>query len=306
MAEQSKLTETSREQMFMMALPALAGIVGFIVLMLFLATFPASLKIKTDASIAPQTRVAGSAATATDKNLVRIADATSVSEMSPSQKEQLGKFIREYLVANPEILMDVSRALEEKQRVAQSKAQTDTIVENAKSIYRDPLDYVYGNPKGDVAVVEYFDYNCAWCKRALNEVQQLVAADKNVRVIMKEYPIFGEHSEFAARAALASREQGKYWDFHVALMKQQRVTKDVVLSVAKDVGIDVEKMQEDMKADKISASLKKTQEIAGVLEIQGTPGFLVDTKVNVGYIPLQQIQALVADVRQTGGCKACN
>ncbi|MEO0670738.1 MAG: DsbA family protein [Pseudomonadota bacterium] len=287
-----------------LALPAVAGVTGLMALTLLLGAFTP----KTEA-VATTAAVAGASTSSSTPQVIKVADAATSAEtasMSAAEKEKFGKFIREYLMANPEILVDVSRALEQKQREAQTVAHKETIKQRAKSIFADPIDYVYGNPKGDIAVVEYFDYNCAWCKRALNEVQQLVEQDKNVRVVMKEYPIFGEDSEFAARAALAAREQGKYWPLHVALMNQQRVTKDSVITAAKEVGLDVNKLREDMKADKVTASLKATAETAGALEIQGTPGFLVDTKVNVGYLPLANLQSLIADVRKSGGCEACN
>jgi protein-disulfide isomerase len=120
----------------------------------------------------------------------------------------------------------------------------------------------------------------------------------------RRFPIFGEHSEFAARAALASKPQGKYWDFHVAMMKERRVTKDNVLQIAERVGIDVEKLKVEMAKPKYAEAIQKTQQIATSLGIEGTPGFIVDDKVSPGYVPSEQLKAMVADVRKNG-CKIC-
>ena len=133
---------------------------------------------------------------------------------------------------------------------------------------------------------------------------KLTKADPKVRVVMKEFPIFGEHSEFAARAALASKAQGKYWDFHVALMKESRVTKDNVMTIAKRVGIDTEALQAEMKKPKYAEAISQTQQIATALGIEGTPGFIVDGRINPGYLPEAQLRAMVADVRQKG-CQFC-
>ena len=121
---------------------------------------------------------------------------------------------------------------------------------------------------------------------------------------MKEFPIFGEHSEFAARAALASKVQGKYWEFHVALMKESRVTKNNVMSIAQSVGLDIEALKAEMSKPKYTEAIRQTQRIATSLGIEGTPGFIIDGQINPGYLPEAQLRAMVADVRQKG-CQFC-
>ena len=223
---------------------------------------------------------------------------------TPAQRAEFGKLVREYLLANPEVIVEVSEELQRRQQEQQNKQRREVLSSSKEQIFRSPVDFVLGPEDGDVTIVEYFDYNCGWCKRALNEVTKLTKADPKVRVVMKEFPIFGEHSEFAARAALASKVQGKYWDFHVALMKEGRVTKNNVMTIAQRVGLDVEALKAEMKNPKYAEAIRQTQTIAASLGIEGTPGFIIDSRINPGYLPEAQLRAMVADVRQKG-CQFC-
>lgn len=221
-----------------------------------------------------------------------------------AQRTEIEQIVRSYLLKNPEILVEVTEELERRRNVAEAERNKKLIVSRKDAIYRSDLDYVYGNPDGDIGVVEFFDYNCSWCKRALDQVQQLTKADENVRVVMKEFPIFGEHSLFAAKAAMAAKKQDKYWPLHVALMKERRVTKDNVLKIAAREGLDVEKLKADMDDPAIGKAIRETQALAEQLGITGTPGFLVDAKVQVGFVPAPQLKALVDEARKTG-CLTC-
>ena len=236
---------------------------------------------------------------------VQLAKSDSVTAgFSNAQKAELEKLIRSYLMENPEILIDMQKALKIRMD-AQKNAQRKLVLAQFKDqIFRSPTDFVFGNPNGDVTVVEYFDYNCSWCKRAFGEVQKLIKADPNVRVVFKEFPIFGEHSDYAARAALASIKQGKYMQFHIALMKTRRVTTQNVMQVAKSVGLDVEQLRKDMDAPHIKDAIQKTATTARALGIEGTPGFLIDARVIGGFIRTSQMQSMLADVRKNG-CQMC-
>ena len=250
----------------------------------------------TSSSVASVATAGGAGAGA-----VKVADTGAFTD---AQKAEIESLIEGYLLEKPEILermMATLRDREEKQRVERN---AKLVIENREALYRSDFDYVYGNEKGDVGIIEFFDYNCGWCKRALGEVQQLADSDPNVRLIMKEFPIFGEDSEFAARAAMASKRQGKYWDYHVALMQERRVTKDNALVIAERVGIDVAKLKEDMEKPEIAEAIKQTQAIAQQLGIEGTPAFIVDATVNVGFVPSSGLREMIAATR-TEGCKAC-
>lgn len=137
-------------------------------------------------------------------------------------------------------------------------------------------------------------------------MQALVATDKNVRVVMKEFPIFGEGSEYAARAALASVKQGKYWELHQAMFASEgKVTPEVVDQIAQELGLDVAKMKIDMKVADIDATIRKNQALAQSLALTGTPGFIIDDKVIPGYTELANLQSMLATTRANGGCKVC-
>ena len=226
--------------------------------------------------------------------------------ISPAQKIEFEKLVHDYLLEHPEILRDMSNKLEANDKLAADTARNTTLTTQAKAIFHNPIDAVVGNPKGDVTIVEFMDYNCGWCKKSVTEMQALVAKDKNVRVVMKEFPIFGEGSEYAARAALASVKQGKYWEFHQAMFASEgKITVEVVDQIAKEQGLDVAKMKIDMKAADIDAAIKKNQAMAQSLALTGTPAFIVDDKLIPGYTELANLQAMLATTRANGGCKVC-
>jgi protein-disulfide isomerase len=226
--------------------------------------------------------------------------------ISPAQKTEFEKLVHDYLLEHPEILRDMSNKLEANDKLAADTARNTTLTTQAKEIFHNPIDAVVGNPKGDVTIVEFMDYNCGWCKKSVTEMQALVAKDKNVRVVMKEFPIFGEGSEYAARAALASVKQGKYWEFHQAMFASEgKITPEVVDQIAKENGLDVAKMKLDMKAAEIDAAIKKNQTLAQALALTGTPGFIVDDKLIPGYTELANLQTMLATTRAAGGCKVC-
>ena len=230
--------------------------------------------------------------------------AVRVAGFSEAQRDEIGKIVREYLLKNPEVLVEVSTELEKRRKVQEAGKQAALLTTEKKSIFRSPNDFVLGNPEGDITVVEYFDYNCGWCKRALDEVVKLTKADKNVRVVMKEFPIFGEHSTFAAKAALASIKQNKYWEFHNALMKQKQVTTENTFDIAKGVGIDVVALKKEMENPKYDATIQENTRVAQALGMQGTPGFIVDSRINFGYVPASGLKDMLTEIRKEG-CKIC-
>lgn len=230
--------------------------------------------------------------------------APAIRSFSAAQQAEIGQIVRDYLVKNPEVLIDVTRELEKRQASAQAEQHEKVVTDKQAEIFRSSYDFVLGNPNGKISIAEYFDYNCGWCKRALGEVQKLVEADKDIRIVMKELPIFGADSEFAAKAAMASKAQGKYWEFHTALMQERRVTKDNTLDIAKKVGIDVEKLKVDMAKPEIDAAMKATAATAQALGIEGTPGFIIDSRINVGYLTADGLTKVVDEVRKAG-CKVC-
>jgi protein-disulfide isomerase len=226
-------------------------------------------------------------------------------EFSQDQREELGEIIRDYLIENPQVLREMIQALESQERQAEAAAAKAAIAEQGDEIYRSDGDFVAGNPDGSVAMVEFFDYNCGFCKRAMGDVVKLVETDRDLRVVLKEWPILSEGSLFAAKAALASRRQGKYWEFHLALMETRRVDKATTLEAARSVGLDVEQLQADMELPEVTGVIERNARLAESIGIQGTPAFLIDDQLIEGAVGFDALAEAVARVRDEGGCTIC-
>lgn len=234
------------------------------------------------------------------------AAASAQDSFTDKQRTEIGQIVRQYLLDNPEVLVEVSKELEIRQKAEEDKKREGTLVANADQLFRSDDDLVAGNPKGDVTMVEFFDYNCGWCKKGLPEVMSLLDKDKGLKLVMKEFPIFGGDSDYAAMAALASKKQGKYWEFHVALLGHEgKVTRASVDEIAAAQGLDVEKLKEDMKSPEIAKVIAANQQLAQDLNITGTPAFIIDKTVVPGYLPVDGLMAAINEVRATGGCKLC-
>ena len=209
-------------------------------------------------------------------------------------ENQVKKLALDAILENPEIIMQAVAILQqrEKKRV-ESGANTVRL-----QLESDPNAPNLGNPKGDVTVVEFFDYNCPYCRSAGQTVQALLAADENIRVIYREWPILGDDSVIAARAALAAREQGKYEAFHWALMNGEgRVTEALIFKVARDLGMDVAQLEADMVRPAVEAHIALSNALAQQLGFTGTPAFIVGDKTAPGMLSLDEITMLVAEAR---------
>jgi protein-disulfide isomerase len=238
--------------------------------------------------------------------IVACALPASAQSLSDQQKRELGDLIRSYLLEHPEILREMADKLDANDQEEERLARTEGLAREKDAIFRHSGDAAIGNPNGNVTIVEFMDYNCGWCKRSVVEMQALAAKDKNLRIVFKEFPIFGQHSEFAARAALASVRQDKYWPFHQALFAHEgQVTEDVVMEIAKELGLDIAKLTDDMKSQQVLDTIALNYDLAKTLKLNGTPAFIVDGKVFPGYLPADQLEAAIADVRSAGGCKLC-
>jgi protein-disulfide isomerase len=226
-------------------------------------------------------------------------------EFSQDQREELGEIIRDYLLENPQVLREMIQALEVQEREADAAAAKAAIAGQGDEIYHSDGDFVAGNPDGSVAMVEFFDYNCGFCKRAMGDVVKLIGTNQDLRVVLKEWPILSEGSLFAARAAVASRRQGKYWEFHLALMETRRVDEETTLEAARSVGLDVEQLQADMEKPEVTEVIERNARLAELLGIQGTPAFLVDDQLIEGAVGYDALSEAVARVRGEGGCVIC-
>jgi protein-disulfide isomerase len=233
--------------------------------------------------------------------------AADTTAFSAEQKKAIEAIVKNYLVQNPEIFIEVQGALEKKMAEQEAERTKSMVAEHAKEIYRAPNAPVAGNPDGDITVVEFFDYNCGYCKRGFAEVAKLVEQDKNVRVVFKEFPILTEGSVQAAKVALASRMQGKYWEVHRDLIQSKgQVNEAVALKVAEKHGLDMEKLKADMNSPEVKAEIDRVKKLADDLGINGTPHFLVGDKA-IGGAPdnlYDVLEGHVVELRKSG-CNYC-
>lgn len=206
--------------------------------------------------------------------------------------------ILETIRTNPEIVMEAIEILQAREEEAQAVASAAALKAQQAALTNDPNAPVMGNPDGDVTIVEFFDYNCGYCRRVFPSVKELVDGDDNIRVVMREWPILGEESVFASRAALASRKQGKYAEFHDALMANQgRATQANVLSIADDLGMDIDQLRADMEGAEVDAHIATSRQLTQALGLNGTPAFVFGDQLVPGAIELDQMKELVAQLR---------
>jgi len=217
---------------------------------------------------------------------------------APEQIEGIEQIVRDYLLAHPEVLIQSLNDFQNRQKVAEKERQQQAVLTSRGALTQDPDSPVIGNPDGDVAIVEFFDYKCPYCKRAAGVLQEVVAADGNIRLIMKEFPILGPRSIKASRAALAVLRQGKYEAFHWALMTEPGDMSDPhIRRIARSVGVDVERMMADMEAPEIQAMIERNHDLAQALQITGTPAFVIGDTLVPGAIDRKAIERLVAQAR---------
>ncbi len=258
------------------------------------ARVPAAMA-ETPASAAP-------APAATGQRTV-VAEAT----MNADQRKEIESIVKQYLLNNPEVLLEIQNALEAKMDKLQAERTAAVIRGNAPEIFRPAFSPVVGNVKGDVPVVEFFDYNCGYCKRAFGDVAKLIDKEKQVRVILKELPILSKGSEEASRVALAAKMQGKYWEFHRAMLQSQGHANEAsALRVAEKVGVDMARLKKDMASAEVKKEIDDTRALAQKLGIQGTPHFMVGDRIIPGAPEnlIERMTKFVAEVRQEG-CKVC-
>jgi protein-disulfide isomerase len=195
--------------------------------------------------------------------------------------------------------MEALQILQQRQRAAEAENLKRTIAERGEEILNDPAAPVGGNPAGDVTLVEFFDYNCPYCRRVAPTVAELEETDSALRVVYKEFPILGPGSQFAARAALAARRQGKYVPFHNTLMQAtEQVTEETVMAIARDVGLDTEQLTADMRDPAIQDAIGRNLQLANALGITGTPSFIIGEEVVPGAVDLRTLQSLITRARR--------
>ena len=226
---------------------------------------------------------------------------------SEGQREDIGKIVKDYLIKNPEVMIEVQSALQTKMAEEQAARTKQLVATHAKDLYRHPNAPLAGNPDGDITVVEFFDYNCGYCKRGFGDVAKLIESDKKIRFVFKELPILSKDSEEAAKIALAARAQGKYFEVHRALIEMKgRVTEATALEAAAKLGLDVERLKADRNGPAVKEELARVETLANAMGINGTPHFMIGDE-SVDGAPenlFQMLSEKVATFRKNG-CSYC-
>jgi protein-disulfide isomerase len=216
-------------------------------------------------------------------------------------KYDVENIVKETIKNNPEIITDSLKKAQEKQRADQEKKAKEALKSKSKELTSSKNSPVVGNPKGDVTVVEFFDYHCGYCKKMLPVISELIKSDKKVRVVFKEFPILSPDSELAAKAALAVYrvKPDKYFDFHTELMTEtSQYSEESLLKAAEKVGVNPDKVKKEMNADWVNEELKKDRELADALAIRGTPAFIVGDTLLPGASSLEDLKKLIAEQRK--------
>jgi protein-disulfide isomerase len=222
----------------------------------------------------------------------------SVAAGGAGTRTETEQVVRNYLLNNPEVILEAMQ----RYQANESKREVDRIREGVKNneteLFREPRPILAGNPDGDVTMVEFFDYQCAYCKKVRDDLVKLLNEDGKIRLILKEFPILTPESELAARAAIAAQEQGKYWPFHLALLGSDDLSEASIFAIAKQSGLDVERLKRDMKDPKVEARLQRNMKLAEAMQIKATPTFIIGNEPISGAYPIEKLKEMVADARK--------
>ena len=229
---------------------------------------------------------------------------TGASEaFSPAQAHEIENIVKNYLVQHPEVLQDAMEALDRRQKEADAEKARVTIKDNNATIFNSTHQVVLGNPQGKVTMVEFFDYNCAFCKRAMADMLDLLKTDTDLKFVLKEFPVLGPGSVEAAHVAVAARMQDpsgkKYMEFHQKLLGGRGPADKVrALAAAKDVGVDMARLEKDMNSDEVKATIEENMKLADALGVSGTPSYIVGDEVVVGAVGLDELRSKIKNERK--------
>jgi protein-disulfide isomerase len=224
-------------------------------------------------------------------------------DFSTAQRGEIEKIVKEYLIAHPEVLQEAMAELEKKQQLAETEKARSAIKNHSEALFNSPRQVVLGNPQGDVTFVEFFDYNCGYCKRAMGDMLELMGKDPKLKVVLKEFPVLGPGSVEAAQVAVAVRMQDrtgkKYLDFHQKLLGGRgQADKAKALAVAKDVGMDMVRLDKDLKSDEVSKTIEESMKLAEALGLNGTPSYVIGNDVVIGAVGLDALGKKIQAARQ--------
>lgn len=212
--------------------------------------------------------------------------------------DQVEQIVRDYLLREPEIVYDALQELQRRQAEAAAAQQRAAIADNRDQLLEAPHTPVGGNPDGDVTLVEFFDYRCAYCRRVVPSMQTLLEEDRNLRMVFKDLPVLGPDSVRAAQAALASRLQDGYVPFHFALMAADDLSMAGIRAIAKSLGLDPDRLERDMASAEVGAAIEANYALANELGIEGTPAFVIGDQLVPGAVEKARLEQLIREARQ--------
>lgn len=225
--------------------------------------------------------------------LINFVFSTSSFSEEKLSKEELYEHIYEYIMENPEVILESVDRLRKRMQ-EDSEVDEKFLEDNFIQMANNPSIPFMGSSKPEVTIIEFFDYNCGYCKKSLDAVSELLRSEFNLKVSFRDYPILAPSSRIAAKAALAAKEQGKYFLLHSALMSiQGGLDEDIIFSVASELSIDVNKLKEDMNSAEIDEILMENEKLATKLNIRGTPTFIINGKIYAGALELSKLRAII-------------
>ncbi|WP_170572239.1 DsbA family protein [Ruegeria atlantica] len=231
--------------------------------------------------------------------------ALDLNALSEAEKAEFGAQVREYLLENPEVIIEAINVLEQRNAVAEAAADQELVAANADEIFDDGFSWVGGNPEGDITLVEFMDYRCGYCRRAVPEVAELLAADGNIRLVIKEFPILGDASVLSSRFAVATKHvagDDAYKQVHDALLEFSGEPNEISLRRISDgLGLDTDTIITAMDSDEVTEEIAQTRQLAQKLRISGTPSFVLGTEMLRGFLPAEQLLQIANAVRAEQG-----
>lgn len=235
--------------------------------------------------------------------LILFAATAAAQDLSSDQKAAINAQIRAYILENPEIIVEAMQVLEQREQQAQANADQELLKSVRDELENDGYSLVSGNPDGDVTLIEFLDYRCGYCKQAHDGVKALIASDPKIKFVVKEFPILGAESTFAARAAMAALQQGAdvYLSFNDAMMRHRGdLDQHTVMRIAGEAGVDQAKLAEDIQNPQIAANIRETYGLARRLNISGTPAFIIGDTIVRGFLPYDSLKEIVEEQRRQG------
>lgn len=232
------------------------------------------------------------------------ATAEEPAEFTDAQRKAIESIVKDYLVKNPDVLQEAVAEGERRAQETQRLAQAAALKEVRDTLHNSPNGIVAGNASGDITLVEFFDYNCGYCRKAFSDVQALLKSDPKLRVVIRDFPVLGAESMEASKVGLAAKLQltpEKMFEFHTKLLESKsRINGERALAVGKELGADVERLKRDAQGPEVKAAIAENMGLGDKLSLTGTPAFVVGEEILPGAVGVDAMRKTISDVRQCG------